>query len=83
MMIADQQPAPGPAGSPVLLDVRAVATLLGCSPRHVYRLADGGRMPAPVHVGALVRWRRADIDQWIANGCPSIRSIAAKGGRRG
>lgn len=39
-----------------LLDVGEVAELLGCSARHVYRLADAGRMPAPVRVGALIRW---------------------------
>jgi excisionase family DNA binding protein len=56
-----------------LLDVRAVAVTLGCSPRHVYRLADGGRMPAPLRLGALVRWRRADLDAWLAAGCPPDR----------
>ena len=56
-----------------LLDVRAVAQLLDCSPRHVYRLADTGRMPAPVHIGALVRWRRADLDAWLADGCRPVR----------
>jgi excisionase family DNA binding protein len=57
----------------VLLDVRAVAALLNCSSRHVYRLADSGRMPKPVRVGALVRWRRTDLDAWLAAGCPSTR----------
>ncbi len=61
------------AALPALLDVRAVAHLLGCSPRHVYRLADAGRMPAPVRVGALVRWRRADLDAWLADGCRPCR----------
>jgi excisionase family DNA binding protein len=56
-----------------LLNVRAVARLLDCSQRHVYRLADAGRMPPPVRIGALVRWSRLDIDQWIAAGCPSVR----------
>jgi excisionase family DNA binding protein len=56
-----------------LLDVRAVAALLGCSTRHVYRQADAGRMPSPVHVGALVRWRRVEIENWIAAGCPATR----------
>ena len=62
---------PPKQAAPVLLDVRAVAALLDCSPRHVYRLADAGRMPAPVRVGALVRWRRTDIDSWLAAGCPA------------
>jgi excisionase family DNA binding protein len=59
--------------APVLLDVRAVAALLGCSARHVYRLADAGQMPPPLHLGALVRFRRADIDGWLAQGCPRVR----------
>lgn len=56
-----------------LLDVRAVAEMLDCSPRHVYRLVDAGRMPAPVRVGALIRWPERVIEEWIANGCPSCR----------
>jgi excisionase family DNA binding protein len=66
-----------PANSPALLDVQAVAELLGCSARHVYRLADADRMPRPVKLGALVRWSKLAIEAWIADGCPSCR----KGGR--
>jgi len=64
---------------PELLDVRAVADLLGCSPRHVYRLADAGRMPRPLRLGALVRWRRDELMGWIAAGCPADRRAAAGG----
>ena len=60
-----------------LLDVQAVAALLSCSTRHVYRLADAGRMPSPVKLGALVRWPRLAVETWLADGCPSVR----KGGR--
>jgi len=56
-----------------LLDVQAVADLLGCSSRHVYRLSDAGRMPAPVKLGALVRWSKSAIEEWVAAGCPSCR----------
>ena len=59
--------------SPQLLDVQAVATLLGCSPRTVYRLSDSGKMPSPVKLGALIRWNRAAVEEWIAAGCPSVR----------
>ncbi len=59
-----------------LLDVQSVAELLGgCSTRHVYRLADSGRMPAVIKLGALVRWRRDDIDAWIADGCKPVRTV--------
>jgi excisionase family DNA binding protein len=64
---------PTVAALPALLDVRGVAALLGCSPRHIYRLADAGRMPAPVRIGALVRWPRAAVEAWIAGGCRPIR----------
>ena len=66
--------SPADASATLLLDVRAVATLLGCSQRHVYRLSDAGRMPAPVKLGALVRWNRAAVETWINEGCPSIRN---------
>jgi excisionase family DNA binding protein len=60
-----------------LLDVQAVAALLSCSTRHVYRLADAGKMPQPVKLGALVRWNKNSVLTWLAEGCPSCR----KGGR--
>jgi excisionase family DNA binding protein len=63
---------------PALLDVRSVAQLLACSPRHVYRLSDAGRMPPPVRLGALVRWSRRSIEEWVAAGCPSVRKGAPK-----
>jgi len=59
--------------APALVSVRDLAHLLNCSQRSVYRLADSGRMPRPVKLGALVRWRRAEIDKWIADGCPAVR----------
>jgi excisionase family DNA binding protein len=60
-----------------LLDVGAVAAMLSCSTRHVYRLADAGQMPPPVKLRALVRWPRRSVEQWLADGCPPCR----KGGR--
>lgn len=68
-------PEPRPAADAALLDVRGVGKLLGCSPRHVYRLADAGKMPTPVRLGALVRWRRDSLLEWIGNGCPVVRRI--------
>lgn len=58
------------AKSPALLDVRAVANLIGCSTRNVFRLSDSGKMPPPLKIGALVRWRMEEIQSWIAAGCP-------------
>ena len=55
-----------------LLSVTEVAETLGCSPRHIYRLSDAGRMPRPVKLGALVRWNREHIIEWISAGCPKM-----------
>lgn len=58
-----------------LIDVKAVAELLGgCSTRHVYRLADADRMPRPIRLGSLIRWRRSDLMGWIDGGCQPIRT---------
>ncbi len=67
----DAAPAVEPAAA--LLDVRAVAALLDCSCPHVRRLADAGRMPRPLRLGSLLRWRRTDLDAWIQAGCPNCR----------
>jgi excisionase family DNA binding protein len=56
-----------------LLDVRQIAGLLGCSSRHVQRLADAGRMPRPIHLGTLLRWPKTTIESWVADGCPNCR----------
>ncbi len=65
--------APKPAESkPELLDVNAVAALLGSSSRTVRRLADWGRMPRPVSLGRMVRWQRSVIEEWIREGCPRV-----------
>ena len=57
-----------------LLDVKAVAALCGCSTRHIRRLADAGKLPRPVRLGALVRWRRQeDLVPWLAAGCPAMK----------
>lgn len=64
--------------APKMLTVHDVARMLNCSARTVYRLADSGRMPRSVKLGALVRWPREVVEQWIAEGCPSMR----KGGLR-
>jgi len=67
-------PGTRPAVNAELLDVRTVAAMLDCSPRHVYRLADAGKMPRPIKLGALIRWRAAELADWIGTGCPSVRA---------
>jgi len=62
-----------PKVEPVMLTVDDVARLLACSNRTVYRLIDTDRIPPPIRLGALVRWPRTTIDEWIAAGCPPAK----------
>ena len=72
--IAGAQGAEGQIRPPALLDVDAVARLLTCSPRTVWRLSDAGKMPAPVRIGRLARWPLKLLTEWIGEGCPAMRS---------
>ena len=60
-----------------LLSVEDVASTLQVSVSHVYRLADGGRLPRPIKLGGLVRWNRTELEAWISSGCKSLRSKRA------
>lgn len=65
-----------------MLSVEEIANdYLGCSVRHVRRLADSGRMPRPIKLGSLTRWPRSVIERWIEDGCPNVRN-ASKAGKR-
>ncbi|MCK6498496.1 MAG: helix-turn-helix domain-containing protein [Nitrospira sp.] len=64
--------APGAEQCPaVLLDVRQSAALLGMSRSAFYRLHSSGKVPLPIRLGGIVRWRRAELLAWVAAGCPT------------
>ncbi len=56
----------------LLLSVKEMAAILSMSTRNIYRLSDEGRMPKPVRIGGSTRWRRADIEKWVADGCGGL-----------
>jgi predicted DNA-binding transcriptional regulator AlpA len=41
--------------------------MLAVSVRTVWRLSDKGAPPRPVRLGSMVRWRRADIEDFLRN----------------
>lgn len=63
---------------PELIDVEGAATMCCCSTRTVRRLADAGKMPRPVKLGRLVRWRRDELARWLSEGCPTVRSMSPR-----
>jgi predicted DNA-binding transcriptional regulator AlpA len=40
-------------------------------------MAAAGLMPAPLKIGALVRWRRTDLEAWLAGGCKPVGPASA------
>lgn len=56
-----------------LVDGPTAAAKAGCSYRHWLRLADAGKAPPGIKLGALRRWDLDELDRWIADGCPNVR----------
>lgn len=68
-----------PPVRPELIGVDTFAELLGVSTRHIRRLVDGGKCPAPLRLGKCVRFSRVAVERWIADGCPRVRTVRAGG----
>jgi prophage regulatory protein len=62
-----------------LIRAAEAAHLCGVAKRTWWRLVSSGRAPAPIRLGGSVRWRRAELSDWIAGGCKPVRTIR-KGG---
>jgi excisionase family DNA binding protein len=57
---------------PELLTTAQAARLLGLGERTFWRHSRSGTAPAPVTIGGTVRYRRAELLAWVADGCPRI-----------
>lgn len=53
-----------------LLQDMDLAALLGVNKSTIWSWFNSGRIPAPVKIGGITRWRRQEIDRWITAGCP-------------
>jgi len=53
-----------------LLTVPQVARLLGWGESVVRERDKKGLLPLPVRIGGTIQWRRKEIVEWIAAGCP-------------
>lgn len=50
-----------------------LARMLGVSKRTIWRMLSAGLIPSPIRLGGSTRWRRVEILDWIARGCPPCR----------
>lgn len=60
----------------LLLDMTQLVVLLRRSAASLERDQAAGRLPAPVYLGGSRRWRRAEIEAWVAAGCPAADAWA-------
>ncbi len=67
---------------PELITFDDLGKLMQVSVRQLYLMEDDGRLgPARVQIGRSVRFRRREVEQWIAAGCPSRDEWIAVGSR--
>ena len=59
-LVAASQPRPA------LMDANEVARELGVGLRTLQRLRQLGQVPSPITIGGQIRWRRADVEAWVA-----------------
>ena len=58
----------------LLIGTNEAASLCGLSRAAWYKARASGKIPRPVKIGGAVRWRRQELEDWIAAGCPA-RSV--------
>ena len=59
------------AVTPLLVSADGVAAMLGVSRRTVYSMHSTGELgPMPLTVGGRKLWRVAELNAWVAAGCP-------------
>jgi predicted DNA-binding transcriptional regulator AlpA len=67
---------------PLLLSGPEAAALCGVRPRTWWRWTHSGKAPAPIKFvksrPGTVRYVRAQIEQWIQQGCPHVGQNAEK-----
>lgn len=57
---------------PELLKPKEAARFLGMAERMLWRHSRSGTAPAPLRIGGLSRYRRSELLEWLADGCPRI-----------
>ncbi|OWK41019.1 helix-turn-helix transcriptional regulator [Fimbriiglobus ruber] len=73
----ESQPARGVTPPSLLIDIRDLSALLRRSVASLERDQAAGRLPPAVRLGGSRLWRRAEIEAWVAAGCPAAARWAA------
>ena len=63
--------------STLLITRLELAGLLDINPVTLDRMRAAGKIPPPITIGAgtrNIRWRRTEIEKWVADGCPERKT---------
>lgn len=63
----------------LLLRPKEAAEMLCVSRATLWRWCAEGKLPAPVRLGGVIRWRSADLTAWVAAGCVPLDGIRVTG----
>ena len=63
------------AGGRPLIGMEHLAELIGVSTQTLRRMTQSGKLPEPIRLGRLIRWKPQVIDDWIAAGCPPAKEL--------
>jgi predicted DNA-binding transcriptional regulator AlpA len=77
-----ENPITAAPAEPLLITAEELARLLHISLRTLWRLRSAGRLPEPVRIAGMVRWRVDEIKNWVAAGCPAPPDRENKTSRR-
>ncbi len=65
--------------TPLLIDYKAVCSMLGIGRNLFFTMRQSGRFPIPaIRLNGAVRYNRREVEKWIDAGCP----VDWKGGER-
>lgn len=64
---AGMRPSSSGTVVPALLDAKQVAAFVNLSVSTLSRLVIKGGFPSPVEIGRAKRWRRSDVESWVAS----------------
>jgi len=63
---------PQATSTALLVREKDLPKLLGLSRATLRRAMEAGRFPRCIRIGRCVTWRRAEIERWVADGCPAV-----------
>ena len=62
----------------VLIDAAELGRMLLVSKPTIWRMREDGKLPPAIALTSqCIRWRRSDIEAWLAAGCPTQQQDSA------